>query len=118
MTVPKKKQKKGKSLRTRKQSVSSQSVEGPEDVRRSSRETMQSSTAAVARKPRKVQALPYIPPGTVITTTIGELIQGIRQIPEQHQARFGITPEGGSGAKILMAGGASLVMGPGGSIVW
>lgn len=73
---------------------------------------MQSSTTAMARKSRGVQADPYIPPTTVVTTTIGELIQGIRQIPEQHQSRFGITPEGGSGTKIWVAGDASLVRRP------
>jgi DNA processing protein len=118
MTVPKKKQKKGKSLRTQKQSVSSQSVEGQKNLQRRSRKKMQGSTGArAARKPRKAQADPYIPPSTVVTTTIGELLQGIRQIPEQHQVRFGITPEGGSGAKIWMAGDSSLIRRPGVAIV-
>src|SRR4029077_16480904 len=87
-------------------------VEGQGKLQGSSPEKMQSSTAAMARKPGKVQAEPYVPPSTIITTTIGELIQGIRQIPEQHQTRFGITPEGGSGAKIWMAGDAALVRCP------
>jgi DNA processing protein len=78
---------------------------------------MQSSIAAVSRKPRKVQADPYVPPDKVATTTIGELLQGIRQIPEQHQSRFGITPDGGSGAKIWMAGDTSLIKRPGVAIV-
>lgn len=63
----------------------------------------------MARESRKAQADVYVPPSAVTTTTIGELIRGIREIPEQHQARFGITPEGGAGAKIWMAGDASLV---------
>jgi DNA processing protein len=63
----------------------------------------------MARKPRSAQADSYVPPSTVSTTTIGELIGGIRQIPEQHQARFGVTPESGSGVKIWVAGDASLV---------
>ncbi len=58
--------------------------------------------------PRK-QEDSYVRPSTVTTTTIGELIQGIREIPEQHQARFGITPGGGLGVKIWMAGDSSLV---------
>jgi len=72
---------------------------------------MQSSATAttVVRKPRKVQEDSYAPPSNVTITTIGELIQGIREIPEQHQARFGITPEGGCGVKIWVAGDSSLV---------
>jgi len=72
---------------------------------------MQSSSAATrtAREPRKVKDDAYVPPGAVTSTTIGELIRGIREIPEEHQGRFGITPEGGSGVKIWMAGDASLV---------
>ena len=66
------------------------------------------ATGAV-RKPRRTHADSYVPPSTVTTTTIGELIRGIREIPEQHQARFGITPEAGSGVKIWLAGDSSLV---------
>lgn len=72
---------------------------------------MQSSGTATsaARKPSKAQKDPYVPPSNVTITTIGELIQGVREIPEQHQERFGITPEGGSGVKIWVAGDSSIV---------
>lgn len=73
---------------------------------------MQSSTTASARKSRDIPADPYIPPPTVATTTVGEFIRGIRDIPEQHQSRFGITPEGGSGTRIWVAGDTSLVRRP------
>jgi len=53
----------------------------------------------------------------VTNTTIGELIRGVRQIPEQCQTRFGITPEGGSGIKIWMAGDSSLVKLPSVAVV-
>jgi len=76
---------------------------------------MQSSTATSMA--RKRQADSYVPPSTITITTIGELIQGIREIPEQHQARFGITPEGGSGVKIWLAGDSSLVKLPSVAIV-
>jgi DNA processing protein len=76
-----------------------------------------STAAAIAREPRRIESDPYIPPGTVLTTTIGEFLGGVRVIPEQHQARFGITPEGGSGVKIWIAGDASLVKRPGVAIV-
>src|SRR5437879_5981452 len=68
-----------------------------------------STAARMGRKPRKAKGDSYIPPSTVVTTTIGELLHGIREIPEQHQARFGITPEGGSGVKVWAAGDLSLV---------
>jgi DNA processing protein len=117
MTVPKKKQKKGKPSQTQKQSVNPKSAQKQKDTKRSSRRKMESSSAVLARKSRKSEADRYIPPSTVVTTTIGELIQGIREIPEQHQSRFGITPEGGSGTKIWMAGDASLVERPSVAIV-
>ncbi|MGB9069384.1 MAG: DNA-processing protein DprA [Candidatus Acidiferrales bacterium] len=86
---------------------------------RSSVTGMHSSSAAtgIARKPKTAQIDRYVPPSVVHTTTIGELIQGIREIPEQHQARFGITPEGGSGVKIWWAGDSSLVKLPSVAIV-
>lgn len=114
-TVPKKKRKTGKSPRTRQGSVSP--AVGEEHNQGSSQDKMESSTASVAPRSRRTQADSYLPPRSVVTTTIGELIQGIRQIPEQHQSRFGITPDGGSGAKIWMAGDASLVRRPGVAIV-
>jgi DNA processing protein len=115
MTVPKKKLKKAQSPKTRRKSVSA-SI-GEEHHQGSSQEKMESPAASFAQRPHKAQADSYLPPKDVVTTTIGELIQGIRQIPEQHQSRFGITPEGGSGAKIWMAGDASLVRRPGVAIV-
>lgn len=59
----------------------------------------------------------YIAPSNVATTTVGELIRGIREIPEQHQTRFGITPDGDSGVRIWMAGDASLIKLPSVAIV-
>lgn len=71
----------------------------------------------VGRKPRRLQGDRYVPPSEVLTTTIGELIHGIRQVPEQHQSRFGITPEGGSGTRIWIAGDSSIVKLPSVAIV-
>jgi DNA processing protein len=76
-----------------------------------------SAATGMAHKPRTVQTDPYVPPSVVHTTTIGEFIQGIREIPEQHQVRFGITPEGGSGVKIWWAGDSSLVKLPSVAVV-
>ena len=115
MTVANKKMKKVKRIGTREVFASPEGVPGQQNDKRSSRRKMQSSTAA--SMVRKRQADSYVPPSTVTTTTIGELIQGIREIPEQHQARFGITPEGGSGVKIWMAGDSSLVQLPSVAIV-
>lgn len=120
MTVSsKKKRKKRKPIGTREPFASPKGVRGQKDDQRSSLKKMQSSSAAArtALVPRKVQTDSYVPPSTVTTTTIGELIQGVREIPEQHQVRFGITPEGGSGVKIWMAGDASLVKLPSVAIV-
>ncbi len=116
-----KKQKKEKSRRNGTHERSANSAltkKGQNKNKRSSQKKMQSSTAAsTARKPRKKQADSYVPPSTVTTTTIGELIRGTREIPEQHQSRFGITPEGGSGVKIWIAGDSSLVKLPSVAIV-
>lgn len=111
MTVVTKKQRKRKPVGTHESFASPKTDQRQENDKRSLQKKMQSSPTAtgLVRKPRKVQTDPYIPPGTVMTTTIGELIQGIREIPEQHQARFGITPEGGSGVKIWWSGDSSLV---------
>jgi hypothetical protein len=72
---------------------------------------MQTATTStsVAGRSRKAYGEPYIPPAEVRVTTIGELLQGVRQISEQHQPRFGITPEDGCGTKIWVAGDSSLV---------
>ncbi|HEV2617546.1 MAG TPA: DNA-processing protein DprA [Candidatus Acidoferrales bacterium] len=119
-TVSSKKEKsKKKPIGTHKTFASPKGVRGQKNDRRSSLKEMQSSSTAarMAREPRRAQADAYVPPTAVTTTTIGELIQSIREIPEQHQGRFGITPEGGSGVKIWMAGDASLVRLPGVAIV-
>jgi len=71
-----------------------------------------STATSTARKPRRTEADSYVPPDIVVVTSIGELLHGIREIPEQHQARFGITPEGGSGGKVWAAGDLSLVKRP------
>lgn len=115
MTVANKKKRKVKRIGTREPFASPEGVPGQKNDKRSSRKKMQSSTAT--SMVRKRQADSYVPPSTVTTTTIGELIQGIREIPEQHQARFGITPEGGSGVKIWLAGDSSLVKLPSVAIV-
>ena len=119
MIVVKKKRKKRKTraIKTDKQSVSSHLVR--EDSKRSSPMMQGSSGAAssVARKPRKQREDAYIPPAAVTTTTIGELIQGVREIPEEHQSRFGITPATGYGVKIWLAGDSSLVRLPSVAIV-
>lgn len=115
MTVANKKKRKVKRIGTREPFASPEGVPGQKSDRRSSRKKMQSSTATSIA--RKRQADSYVPPSTVTTTTIGELIQGIREIPEQHQARFGITPEGGSGVKIWLAGDSFLVKLPSVAIV-
>jgi DNA processing protein len=75
---------------------------------------MQGSSAATraARKSGHPEADSYVPPSAVVTTTVGELLLGIREIREQHQGRFGITQDGGSGAKLWTAGDLSLVKRP------
>lgn len=105
MTVVKKKQRKRK-----KNSVETHRPFASPDRKRRSHKDMQdlSTATGIVRKPRRTHADSYVPPSAVTTTTIGELIHGIREIPEQHQARFGITPEGGSGVKIWLAGDSSL----------
>jgi DNA processing protein len=111
MTAPRKNRKR-KSIGTRNLSVNTnRGRTGGKDKLRSTAETMQTPSlpTRTGRKPNRAQPESYIPPSVVVTTTIGELLRGIREIPEQHQARFGITPEGGSGAKIWLAGDSSLV---------
>jgi DNA processing protein len=115
MTVSKKKRKKGKASQTRPQSADIENTE-PKKLQRSSRGKMEGTTSGIVRKPRNRDQA-YIPPQNVVTTTVGELLQGIRHIPEQHQERFGITPEGGSGAKIWIAGDIALIKRPGVAIV-
>jgi DNA processing protein len=109
MTVLKKK-KNRKSIKVRESSTSQRRVRKPKEPRGSPKKMQSSSTATgMARKPRRVQEDSYAPPGGVMTTTIGELIRGVREIPEQHQKRFGITPDGGSSVKIWWSGDSSLV---------
>jgi DNA processing protein len=117
MTVRKKKQEKKK--KGNKNQLGSAEQKSAQKGKRGSRKKMEGSSTgtALARKAIKSRQEPYVPPTTVETTTIGEFLQGIRTIPEQHQARFGITPEGGSGAKIWMAGDATLIRRPGVAIV-
>lgn len=87
---------------------------GPVEVVRSVLKKMESPLAA-DRKPsrsRDVRTEPYVPPSTVVTTTVGELLNGVRPIPEQQQERLGITGPGGSGAKLWIAGDVSLLKKP------
>jgi DNA processing protein len=67
------------------------------------------ATAHLAHKPRRTRDDRYIPPQTVLISTVGELLSGVRQIPENQQERFGITPLGGSGTKLWLAGDVSLI---------
>lgn len=119
MTVSRKERKK-KSNRTKGLFASAKGLHaGRENDPRGARKKMRSSSTATSmvRKPRKIRADRYVPPSTVITTTIGELLEGIRPIPEQYQARFGITPESESRVKIWVAGDTSLIKRPGVAIV-
>lgn len=68
------------------------------------------------RKPSKSSDDPYIPPKHVTPSTLGELILGIRNIPEHQQERMGFRGEG-SGVKVWLAGDVSLVKQPCVSIV-
>lgn len=117
MTVRNKNQKKTNKNQPR--SVKQESAQTKKIQRkRGSRRKMDGSTgAALARKFTKTRGESYIPPTVVEITTIGELLRGIRTIPEQHQECFGITPEGGSGTKIWVAGDISLVKRRGVAIV-
>jgi DNA processing protein len=45
------------------------------------------------------------------------LLSGVREIPEQYQSRFGISPDGGFGVKVWTAGDISLVKRPSVAIV-
>lgn len=59
------------------------------------------------QKPRKAASPPYTPPSSVVTTTLGELLQDIRRIPENQQERLGGRSD--NGAKLWVAGDLSLV---------
>lgn len=68
-------------------------------------------------KARKPRADAYVPPVEIIATTVEDLLRGIRFIPEEHQARFGITPGGDSAMKVWAAGDISLIKRPAVAIV-
>ena len=87
---------------------------GPIKDVRSVQNKMQTPFAADDKpsRSRGVQKDPYVPPTTVITTTVGELLNGVRPIPEQHQERLGIAGAGGTGAKLWIAGDVSLLKKP------
>jgi len=112
MTAPKKNKKK-RSTGVRKQSPEPDAEEVRKDLRG---EAKKMQTAAVrqtaVRKSRNTPGDPYAPPEHVITSTLGELIQGVRTIPEDQQERMGFTRDGGFGAKLWMAGDISLVKQP------
>ena len=55
---------------------------------------------------------PYVPPANVVMSSVGEILRGIREIPEQYQSRFGITPEGNSGVSVWSSGDISLLRSP------
>jgi len=61
---------------------------------------------------RKTASPPYIPPSSVVTTTLGELLKDIRQIPENQQERLGVSGRSGNGAKLWLAGDVSLIRRP------
>lgn len=60
------------------------------------------------RQTSKVENPPYVPPSQVLTTTLGELLNGVRKIPEDQQERFGAGYRIGLGAKLWTAGDLSL----------
>jgi DNA processing protein len=124
MTVVSKKHKK-KIKRARKESVRSEFQLRTEKVKRSSHKKMEGSTEAASvftrkpkrKNPKREKVDSYVPPTSITTTTIGQMIQGVREIPEEHQSRFGITPATGYGVKIWVAGDSSLVRLPSVAIV-
>jgi len=111
MTAPKRKKKK-RSTKAQKKSVESNADRLKKSLRS---ETRKMQTAAVremvARRRRTKSGKAYAPPQNIITSTLGELIQGVRTIPEDQQERMGFR-SGGLGAKIWMAGDVSLVKQP------
>jgi DNA processing protein len=82
-------------------------------------ETKMESIAAKQAKTVKAARsyeTPYLPPGKVTTSTLGELIFGARSIPEHQQERMGFRGES-SGVKVWLAGDVSLVKKPCVSVV-
>jgi DNA processing protein len=122
MSVPSKKRKKKRSRAGSPAKLFVSQTTGPDvkKSKRSSKKKMQSSTSAVGaatEKSRKPRSDSYVAPSDVQTTTIGELIRGVREIPEEHQSRFGITPASGYGVKLWVAGNIELVRLPSAAIV-
>jgi DNA processing protein len=76
-----------------------------------------SMASGAAQKERTKQSKSYVAPSDVRITSIGELIRGVRQIPEEHQSRFGITPSSDYGVKLWISGNAELVRLPSVAIV-
>lgn len=73
----------------------------------------------VAERPRRPARRAYIPPANVRTTTLGELLDGIRTIPANQQRRFGFADSIGAsrGTPLWVAGDVSLVHHPAVAIV-
>lgn len=111
MTAPKKKRKK-RSMQVRNRSVES-SADVREDPSPGEGERMQ----AAASQGKTTHGFcgrsndAYVPPQHIVTSTLGELIQGVRSIPEEQQERMGFR-SGGLGAMIWIAGKAELVKRP------
>jgi len=61
------------------------------------------------RQSRKTERRTYVSPGNVVTSTVGELLKGVRDIPENQQERLGISDSGATGAKVWAAGDLSLL---------
>jgi DNA processing protein len=109
MIVPRKIKKKSGEARKRSTRVSTLTATnyGSEPKRMQSAATRQRANLSVHKESDRA----YVPPSTVVTTTLGELIQGVRAIPEDQQERLGFK-NGGSGTKIWLAGDAGLVRKP------
>ena len=111
MTVRKKNQEKNKQEKEQLGSVEQKPARPEKKSKRGSRKKMEgtSTGTATARKRQTGKREPYVPPQQVEITTVQELLQGIRSIPEHQQERMGITPDVSSSAKIWLAGDRSLV---------
>src|ERR1700731_4093076 len=72
---------------------------------------MNQTSATVPKKKEKVVEKPYLPPQDLSVIRIGELLEGVREIPETQQGRLGIT-EGSRGFALWCAGDLSLVKKP------
>lgn len=80
-------------------------------MRSTLRNRMQPTAQAddVRRHKARKAAPPYEPPVSVLTATLGDLLKGIRQIPENQQERLGVSGGSGNGAKLWLAGDLSLI---------